>query len=113
MSKSKKLLTNLDNILKAPCKFDDVDADNIGQYLYNLLFDLWIYGEGFDSKRPFGNSGWDRDLFIALVEVKAIEGTVEYDEDGYIQDCQYEESEAIDMINNLINHIFAKYFPKE
>lgn len=35
-------------------------------YLGKLLYDLWVNGESFSGKRPFGNSGWDYDIAYAL-----------------------------------------------
>jgi len=54
----------------------------IRSYLIRLLSDVWKDGEGFNGKRPFGNSGWESDLMTPLVRAGLVEGKL--DEDGYI-----------------------------
>ncbi len=46
----------------------------IRQYLKRLLFTLWSEGEGFSGKRPFGDSGWEYDLRIPLIQAGVIKG---------------------------------------
>jgi hypothetical protein len=42
-------------------------------YLKMLLKTVWIEGEGFSGKRPFGDSGWWEDLSDALIKVGVFE----------------------------------------
>lgn len=63
---------------------NDADAATVRDYLVKLLATLWEEGEGFSGKRPFGNSGWDYDLFPPLIRAGLVRG--EFDEDGYIED---------------------------
>lgn len=58
---------------------------NIRDYLLTLLADLWTEGEAFSCKRPFGNSGWEYDLYEPLARAGFIEGMT-FDEDGYIDE---------------------------
>lgn len=46
------------NILGTPVWSNDTDATTLGAYLAELLTTLLREGEGFDPKRPFGNSDW-------------------------------------------------------
>ena len=50
------------------CPMDDRDsgATSIRDYFAHLAALCWDEGECFDGKRPFGNSGWDRDVYVAL-----------------------------------------------
>lgn len=80
-------------ILALPMPENDADAATIGQYFTALLHALWMEKEGFDGKRPFGNSGWEGDVEKALIKADAIWGKI--DEDGYIEDC---DSDAADRI---------------
>lgn len=57
------------DILYASLPINDANAVNIKDYFIKLLEILWIEGEGFSGKRPFGNSGWEYDLTIPLVEM--------------------------------------------
>jgi hypothetical protein len=55
---------------------------SIRQYFETLLLKLWEENEGFNGKRPWGNSGWDYDVYVPLIKAGLIEG--ELDENGYI-----------------------------
>lgn len=71
-------------ILALPMEPNDADAATIRDYLVKLLAEVWKWGEGFDGKRPFGNSDWFYDLLIPLVKAGVIDGA--FDEDGYLED---------------------------
>lgn len=74
----------------------------IKEYLCKLLRTLWRHQEGFSGKRPFGNSGWEYDLYIPLVKAKVING--EIDEDGYLDSV--DEKAGHRVIDNCITVIF-------
>jgi len=76
-------------VLDIPMYENDAEATNIRKYFQRLLSELWLEGEGFSGKRPFGNSGWDYDLYSALVEAKAIKAKT--DEDGNIEEMSPRE----------------------
>lgn len=88
--------------LDRPCKFEDVSAKSIREYMKTLLITLWEEGEGFSGKRPFGNSGWEYDVIKPLIEFKYIKGSL--DEDGYVED--YNVKEAFTFIYAMIDEIF-------
>lgn len=71
-----------EEVLAIPMEENDADASNIREYLQALLRELWLEGESFSGKRPFGNSGWEYDLYKPLIVAKAIKGKL--DKDGYI-----------------------------
>jgi hypothetical protein len=62
---------------------NDADATTIGDYFKTLMIDLWEQGEGFSGKRPFGNSGWEYEVYWALGMAGLVEMSL--DEDGFIQ----------------------------
>lgn len=72
---------------------NDADTATVRGYLVALLAELWREGEGFSGKRPFGNSGWDYDLYEPLIRADLIRGG--FDEDGYVEDV---DSEAGDRL---------------
>lgn len=47
---------------------NDAEADTVREYLKKLLSTVWGDGESFSGKRPFGNSGWEYDLYSTLEE---------------------------------------------
>ncbi len=42
------------------------DVRTIRDYFLRLVEQLWMEGEGFSGKRPFGNSGWECVVLDAL-----------------------------------------------
>lgn len=98
-------LSNDTGLLRAlEVRFDSDAGDNltIRDYLRVLLETLWEEGEGFSGKRPFGNSGWDRDLYVPLVKHGFISGKL--DENGYIDEI--DEKEAGKYVFELITAAF-------
>jgi hypothetical protein len=82
---------------------DAGDGLTIRDYLHKLLLTLWEEGEGFSGKRPFGNSGWDFDLYIPLIKNGFIAGRLAAD--GYIEKIESEE-DAIEYVSSLIAAVF-------
>lgn len=96
---------SIDEILDIPMDRDDNDAaaESIGDYLRVLFLTLWQEKEGFNSKRPFGNSCWEFELAKPLIKHGIIEGKL--DDDGYIDDV---DKKALGhTIGKLINHVFG------
>lgn len=59
---------------------DDVEEMTVREYFLMLLTKLWLEGSDFSSKRPWGNSCWEIDLEVALIEGGVLPGVVERDE---------------------------------
>lgn len=64
-------------VLDLPMGQNDADAATVRGYLKALLTKLWNEGEGFSGKRPFGNSGWEYDLYFPLVKAGRVAGELE------------------------------------
>ena len=88
-----------EEILRLPMESNDADAKTIGDYLLKLSEEVWKENECFSGKRPFGNSGWEHELYIALARNEAIVGKI--DEDGYLE--EYDEATA----DKLVKQAFA------
>lgn len=71
------------NILEISMQENDAGASTIGEYLRKLLATLWEEGESFSGKRPFGNSGWEYDIYTAMVVAGVVNGTI--DSEGYLE----------------------------
>jgi len=80
-------------VLAIPMKDNDAEATTIKEYLIELLTTLWDKGEGFSGKRPFGNSGWEYDLYGPLVEAGAVPGTL--DDEGCISEVDSDKANAL------------------
>ena len=81
---------------------DAGDDLTIRDYFHALLQTLWDENEGFSGKRPFGNSGWEYDLYKPLIAAGAISG--EIDDYGDIQ--RVDRAEADRYITSLIRLVF-------
>lgn len=91
------------NVLDIKMKENDAGAEDIRDYLANLLLTLWSEREGFSGKRPFGNSGWEYDLYEALVQAGVVAGKL--DEDGYLEEVRGDEAD--DLIRDTIMKAFG------
>jgi hypothetical protein len=90
--------------LDTPMQDNDANAETIGEYLKNLLLALWDEKDGFSGKRPFGNGGWEYELYAALISAGYVDGS--FDEDGYIESVDYELAEEI--IRETIKGIYER-----
>jgi len=92
-------MTDFERILNlpvAPSMPGDLpeDVTTIRDYLIRLLSDVWRDGEGFNGKRPFGNSGWESDLITPLVRAGLVKGKIDV-EDGYLEECDDEAAQKL------------------
>lgn len=81
------------NILDVPMQENDANASSVRDYLKMLLRTLWREGEGFSGKRPFGNSGWESEIYAALVISGAVAGKV--DSEGYLDECDEKAADKL------------------
>lgn len=78
------MVTTAQQVLDTPMGANDADVDTVRDYLIKLLSTLWGQAEDFSSKRPFGNSDWQWEVYAALAKAGLVEGS--FDEDGYINE---------------------------
>lgn len=90
-----------EQILNFPMNDNDSGANTIRGYLVALLVVLWDEGEGFSGKRPFGNSGWEWDVFVPLINFGAISGELEED-DGYTYIVNVDDAAGDKLIREAI-----------
>lgn len=93
----------LDEALSLPITTDDEHSGTIRDYLFSLLSTLWDEQEGFSGKRPFGDSGWEYDLYVPLIKAGIVSG--ELDADGYYI-TGVDKGAARDYVHDLIYHVF-------
>ena len=63
---------------------NDAGAESVREYFKILLTTLFEEGEGFSGKRPFGNSGWEYELYEPIIKGGALEG--KFDSDGCVEE---------------------------
>jgi len=68
----------INRLLDLPLPRNDSGASTVRGYLVALLAELWREEEGFSGKRPFGNSGWQHDIYGPMAKAGFVGG----DEDG-------------------------------
>ena len=93
---------DLDAALEVRFDSDAGDGLTVREYLHRLLSLLWELGDGFSGKRPFGNSGWDYELYQPLVRAGFISGAL--DEDGWLDDVDCEQGSG--FVQRLIDRAF-------
>jgi hypothetical protein len=82
------------DILELKFYSNDLDIEiTFREYFKRLLLELWNEMDNFSGKRPFGNGGWEYDLYICLIKNKIIKGT--FDEDGYLKTCDNSSADII------------------
>jgi hypothetical protein len=91
--KNTKPLPSINKVLNHTFDGWDLGECTIRSYLVNLGWSVWVEGEGFSGKRPFGNSGWKWDVYAALADGDFI--SYETDEDGYMYKCDEPHGNAI------------------
>jgi hypothetical protein len=91
-------------VLNLPLGQNDAAASTVRDYLTRLLTELWQERDGFSGKRPFGNSGWEYDLYMPLIQAGVVEGT--FDDDGYVHTFPDSERRKADrLIAEAIAHL--------
>lgn len=94
---------NTTEILALKLDNSDFHEDmTIGCYFRELLTTLWIEGESFSGKRPFGNSGWEYDVYTPLIKAGAIDGVI--DEYGDVDELDRKKADR--FIVQLIEDVF-------
>ena len=91
-------------------RFDSDAGDNltVRQYLHRLLKTLWTEQERFSGKRPFGNGGWDFDVYFALAKAGLVD-LGEADEYGDYNDITRKQEElAHKYVLSLIDEVFSE-----
>lgn len=84
-------------VLDCPMGENDAEAKTIRDYLSKLLSLVWQEEEGFDGKRPFGNSSWQLEVYAALAENALIEAT----KDEW-NDWNYRDADANALVQTAI-----------
>lgn len=79
------------------------DFSTVHDYFGALLVALWVQGESFSGKRPFGNSGWDLDVMFALIQAGCWSGTIT---DGELVSVDNEPAARI-FIKNMLLYAFG------
>ena len=93
---------NYKEYAKIPMQENDAGAKTIGEYLKTLLLTLWVEEEGFSGKRPFGNSGWQYEIYTALISARVVDGKL--DECGYVDEVDYYTADSI--VREIIIGVF-------
>lgn len=80
----------------------DLGKVSVREFFRQLLSTLWEEEDSFSGKRPFGNSCWQYDLYIGLIDAGFLEGKVFRDEDGGVEEVDYDYKVAEKLTQSLI-----------
>jgi hypothetical protein len=80
-------------ILNLPLQRNDALAATVREYLTALLKQVWEEAEAFSGKRPFGNSGWQDELYQPLVKAELVAGSL--DTDGWLEDVDTQTADRL------------------
>jgi hypothetical protein len=81
------------SVLDLPLPDNDAGAGTVRDYLIELLSLVWEHEQSFNGKRPFGNSGWQYDIYVPLVRAGILPGNLdEYDE---LNDFDHREADKL------------------
>ncbi len=89
------------SILDTPMTANDANATTVRGYLVALAAKVWVDGENFSGKRPFGNSGWQHEVYRALASAGVIESTL--DAYGEIDITRDQERRADSLIAEALS----------
>lgn len=70
----------------------------IREFFADCFLTFWREGEGFNSKRPFGNSGWENELVFAVAKHRNLpgrRGEPLVDEEGYFNSIEEKDEDQI------------------
>ena len=101
----------LEKVLAAPMQRNDAGASTVREYLQKLLLELWREGECFSGKRPFGNSGWEYEIYTALLREELVLGRLDHYEKHkeYIYGVDWvDDKQANEVITRAIEYVFSK-----
>jgi hypothetical protein len=87
---------SVSEVLACPMPMDvlgESGARTVGEYLVILAEEVWVQGENFSGKRPFGFSSWQVDVEAALVRAGLVDG--EFDEDDCLERADYRAADAL------------------
>lgn len=96
--KDKSLLSALE------IRFNSDAGENITirDYLRRLLEAVWVEEECFSGKRPFGNSGWKWEVFMALAKAGFVEATFDPEKKSGCDMTAEQRKKADDYVRLLI-----------
>ena len=85
-------------LLDMPLPQNDSGATTVRGYLKALLAELWREEEGFSGKRPFGNSGWQHDIYGPMAKAGLVAGDeegIDYHARGHADELVYAAIDAL------------------
>lgn len=80
---------------------NDANAETVRDYLKALLLKVWEEAENFSGKRPFGNSGWEYEVYESLGAAGIINTSIDDWDDVVIEDPRSADQLILDAIKAL------------
>lgn len=86
-------MTTPQQLLDLELPDNDSGAATVRGYLVALLAELWREEAMFTGKAPFGNSGWQYDLYVPMVRAGMAPGR--FDEDDELRDFDHRQADVL------------------
>lgn len=83
----------IEQALRLPTDGGPRDGATVREFLGDLLRKVWDEREGFNGKRPYGESGWAYSLYEPLLTAGLIPGSL--DDAGYIETVDKAAGDAL------------------
>lgn len=98
----------LEAALDTPFNSDGCGDTTPREYLTDLLQKILSEGECFSGKRPWGNSGWESELALPLIQSGALKGTIDLYGPQY-PECLYKPQDYSKVLNELVEVLCQKH----
>lgn len=72
---------------------NDAEASTVREYLIELLRTLWREEANFSGKYPFGDSGWQYDIYEPMVRAGWVAG--KFDEEDILEDVDHKAADRL------------------
>lgn len=66
-----------ENVFNLPMESNDAGAATVREYFLLIAAAVWKHNEGFNGKKPFGNSGWYYEVADTLMQAGVAEANVD------------------------------------
>lgn len=105
-------LTEAEMDMALDLRFQGNDFDEpttIREYLSMVVSELLANPEGFNGKRPFGNSGWKHGFIAPLIMAGCISGRVDLptEDDPYHDVSDYQIRDVTQALDQIVDYLFG------
>lgn len=98
----------IEEILNTRMIDNDAEAETIRDYLKELMLCLWHDKANFNSKKPFGDLGWEHCIGESLAVAGLVKGKIVQEKSGRKLVYSYDFEARNELIDECIKYVFRK-----